>query len=245
MAQTIKLLAAEQTVAFDTEYVDAPMFSLVQAALHEHGLADQSIHLMDVGGGVGKYVDRFLHHFPLATATVIEPEKSLLDKNIAHDRKTLSLGTFQSVLYTPPTHVVQFNWVLHHFISDNYEASCDLQLEGLQDAYRMLEPGGIVVIFENFYEGWGWDDLPGTLIHAVTSSSILKPLAQRLGANTAGVGVCFHSENYWRELLAEVGFESIRSTHCYDFGNLSAAKKVCLGLRAQRVGLLVARKPLV
>ena len=60
----------------DTDTADAPMFSLVQAALHEHGLADQSIHLMDVGGELAN-VDPFHVRFSGKTATVIETGKEV------------------------------------------------------------------------------------------------------------------------------------------------------------------------
>lgn len=64
MTATIKLLSTEQTKAFDTEYVDAKMFTLVQQALESYSIINKPFTLMDVGGGNGKYADKFLSCYP-------------------------------------------------------------------------------------------------------------------------------------------------------------------------------------
>ena len=60
MTDTVKRLSTEQTYAFDTEYVDENMFELVAEKLTQYQITQAPFHLMDVGGGNGKYVDRIL-----------------------------------------------------------------------------------------------------------------------------------------------------------------------------------------
>ncbi|WP_152432438.1 hypothetical protein [Vibrio aquimaris] len=103
--------------------------------------------------------------------------------------------------------MIQFNWVLHHFIAHSYAETHALELEGLRSAYNMLGSEGIVIIFENFYEGKEHTNSPGKLIYQLTSSKLLKPVTSALGANTAGVGVCFNSELHWREAIDKSRFQ--------------------------------------
>ena len=243
MKYNVKLLQTEQTYEFDTEYVDAKLFKLIQQAINNQHFSSREFEMLDVGGGNGKYVDRFLFNFPNANCTIVEPEQYLLDKNIRNRRKTLVAGTFQDLPKNKTFDAIQFNWVLHHFISDSYAKSCRLQLEGLNQAYDLLNPGGIVMIFENFYRGTLADDSASRVIYELTASRMLKYLTEKLGANTAGVGVCFHSENYWLEQLTEADFVDIDATHCYHFGNLNKLKQYILTIGEQRVGFILAKKP--
>ncbi|HAS63083.1 MAG TPA: methyltransferase [Vibrio sp.] len=244
MTDSVKLLSTAQTQAFDTEYVDDAMFDFVVEALDKYQVSQAPFKLMDVGGGNGKYVDKVLHRFANASAILVEPEHSLAEKNRPDLRKQVLQSTFQSVALPSQLQAVQFNWVLHHFVTEGYQNTCRVQQQALRDAYNALAPGGIVLIFENFYEGALLEDLPSQLIFHLTSSKALAPMTEKLGANTAGVGVCFHSAYFWRQQLAQVGFNNISERHCYDFGSLSILKRIGLTLKNQRVGLLVAQKPL-
>lgn len=243
MAEDIRLLNQYQTDEFDTEYVNSSLFRLVENHLDNENDAQGLLNLLDVGGGNGRYCDRFLRSYPDWLCTLVEPELSLLQKNIPHRNKTLLNYTYQTLTNNILYNAIQFNWVLHHFVSDSYFKSCKAQKEGVEKAKDLLEPGGSILIFENFYEGFGFVELPSSIIYQVTGSTLLQNFAASMGANTAGVGVCFHSEQYWVNLLRKTGFIDIKVKHCYDFGNLSLVKKILLGLEHQRVGFITAKKP--
>ncbi|RJX75327.1 class I SAM-dependent methyltransferase [Vibrio sinensis] len=243
MDDSIKLLTPEQAIAFDTEYIDEELFGFVTRTLSAYLDTPEEAHFLDVGGGNGIYADKLLKHYSGCHVTVVEPEACLLNKNVPHENKHLKHDLFQNVTVEQEFDLIQFNWVLHHFVSDTYEASCHLQENALIQAYKMLKPGGMVVIFENFYEGAASSDRPGQLLFNLTASKVLAPLTKKMGANTAGIGVCFHSELYWRKLCLMAGFKQMASSHCYDFGNLSPLKKRILQIENQRVGLLIAVKP--
>lgn len=243
MVGSVKLLSTEQTQAFDIEYVDDSMFNLVIEALDKYQVSHTPFSLLDVGGGNGKYADKVLRNFAQASVVIVEPDSFLAEKNHPHERKQVIQSTFQNVALPQRLQAIQFNWVLHHFVTDGYHNTCCLQRQALKEAYSALEPGGIIMIFENFYEGGVIEDLPSQLIFHLTSSELLAPITDKLGANTAGVGVCFHSAQFWREQLDLAGFCHIQETHCYDFGTLSTLKRIGLTLKHQRVGLLVAQKP--
>lgn len=243
MEENIRLLSQHQTDDFDTEYVNSSMFQLVEDHVNQESYKYTCPRLLDIGGGNGAYCDRFLHRYPNWRCTLVEPERSLINKNSYNQHKTLLNQTYQTLSNNVICDAIQFNWVLHHFVSDSYSKSCQAQQEGLEKAFKLLAPGGSILVFENFYEGNPLVELPSLLIYEMCASKLLERIAGKLGANTAGVGVCFHSEQYWRKLLIEAGFINVRVHHCYDFGNLSSIKKFILTLKHQRVGFITAKKP--
>lgn len=241
MLANVRLLEKEQTATFDVEYVNDDLFGCARSAINTL-MPDEKLRLLDVGGGNGRYADKLLNAFKQLSVTVLEPDSHLAAKNSDNERKSVVNATYQSFVEQCDERydIVCFNWVLHHFVGDDYATTRQLQLAGLHAARRLLNPGGLILIFENFYDGYALDDAPGRLIYELTSSRRMKNITAKLGANTAGVGVAFHSEFSWLQLLQQAEFDIIKSQHCYDFGNLSTLKKMALGIGRQHVGFVVA-----
>lgn len=173
---------------------------------------------------------------------MLEPDEYLLSRNRKHLRKNIVQGTFQSAeLSSYGFDVIQFNWVLHHFVSDSYAKTRALQLAALREAKQLLRPGGRIIILENFYDGFLFDNLPSRLIYSLTASKWLSPLIKHAGANTAGVGVCFNSKKTWEKAIQEAEFNHIQIEHCYDFSELGWLKRNLLGINKQHVGVIAAR----
>lgn len=242
MTEVIRKLAPEQTVSFDIEYVDDAMFASLVKQLNMLYPTHHPFHLLDIGGGNGMYADKILSHYPNASVTLVEPEQSLIEKNNPHPRKHLVCSTFQDTIFPDKFDVIQFNWVLHHFVSDSYEASITLQKKALEHSFKNLSENGIVVVFENFYEGQFVHNLPGALIYQSTASKSLAPITKKMGANTAGIGVCFNSRSRWHDMILDAGFVSVLHVPFYEFGNLSKLKKQLLHIKQQNVGLLIGKK---
>ncbi|OUS26156.1 hypothetical protein A9Q99_19455 [Gammaproteobacteria bacterium 45_16_T64] len=243
MAIAMRVLPQEQTVEFDTENVDLTLFTRISDLINLY-VDKQAFDYLDVGGGNGKFADKILENHPLSHVTLVEPEYSLLSKNTVCPRKCLIYSTFQES--APSRHrydVVGFNWVLHNFVGDSYQRSVRLQKDGLARAYDALQPGGIILILENYYDGSFIDDLSGRLIYALTAAKSLRNFTSRMGANTAGVGVCFHSERTWKSLIRGAGFEFVCAEDLYDYSKLSMWQKHVLFIARQRVGVLIGRKP--
>lgn len=195
---------------------------------------------LDVGGGNGVFTDRVLAEFPDATGVVGDDADLLLRRHRKHPRKTTvkldalrlpaaGLGRFD---------VVFMNWLLHHLVDNgSYRRTRQHITRALADTRWLLNPGGHLSVFENMYDGALHHNLPSRLVFALTSSRGLAPLTRRLGANTAGVGVCFQSERAWRDLVAGAGYQVVSFTPDERWP-MSAAKRALLGLRAVRVGHL-------
>lgn len=239
---TLRTLSEDQTRSFDVEYVDDDLWRLLSARL-EGRLDRPDSTALDVGGGNGVFVDRILETFPEARVTNIEPASNLAARNRSHPRKRVVGDTFQNAVLdiAEKFDVIFFNWVLHHFVVSGYRNTRDCQVDALRHAQVMLRDNGVVAIFENLYSGNTIDNLPSRIIYELTRSRALKGVTSRLGANTAGVGVCFHSQAGWRQLLDEAGFEIESVTPCYSYGALSPLKRGLLHLRDSRVALIIAR----
>jgi hypothetical protein len=91
-------------------------------------------------------------------------------------------------------------------VGDTYRESRQHQLATLQALRALLTDGGRVSIYENNYLGWWFKDLPGRLIFELTSSRLLSSVIGKMGANTAGVGVCFLSQRQWFDTIDKAGY---------------------------------------
>ena len=237
----VRLLKTEQAQAFDEEYVCDTLFQQIKPYYNIYSKQNR-FDVLDVGGGNGVYADRLLRTFQRSHVTVLEPDAYLLSRNRSHQRKQIVQGTFQSAeLSNYSFDIIQFNWVLHHFVSNSYSKTRALQQEALREARMLLRPGGRIIILENFYDGFLFDNLPSRIIYSLTSNKWISPLIKHAGANTAGVGVCFNSKKCWEKQIKAAEFNHIQIEHCYDFSALGWLKRNLLGINKQHVGLIAAR----
>lgn len=161
---------------------------------------------LDVGGGIGRYAKLVCDKVPGCRMVVLDKSELAAESFVRDERLELCCQDYFE--YNPDQRYdfVLFKTVLHHFVGDDERETTALQKRALDKALRLLRPGGLLLIEENFYQGALGGDLPGRLIYAVTRSRRLEELARRLGANSAGEGVRFRSLRSWNKLLAEQGF---------------------------------------
>jgi ubiquinone/menaquinone biosynthesis C-methylase UbiE len=194
---TVRELDTDQIKAFDVEYVDVDRWAAVQAQI-DADFPDGDFSILDIGGGNGAFVDKVLAHYPRARGTVLDNSEHLLSRNRPNERKSLLLKSAEDLASVEGSYdLVSCNWVLHHLVDSSYGKTREHQLTALREMRRLLTPRGRISIFENNYAGFVHNNLPGRIIYAVTSSKILAGFARRMGANTAGVGVCFLSKDQW------------------------------------------------
>lgn len=191
-------LADAQLEAFDREYVNDRRWGMVKPLI-DRDFPDGQFSFIDIGGGNGVFADRVLAAYPRSEGSVLDSSEMLLSKNKSHGRKKLILG---DAISTQKADIVFFNWVLHHLVkTGDYSNTRQNMLASLRgmDAHR-------ISVFENEYDGF-IDGFPSAAIFGLTSSRLLSPLTKRMGANTAGVGVCFLSHSKWVKLFKDAGLE--------------------------------------
>jgi len=185
---------------------------------------------VDVGGGNGTFLDNLLQDFPHAKGVNIDRSPLMCEKNQTNERKTVHCGDFMSwseqrTKENSRVDVVFFNFVLHHFVSSTHAESVAAQQAALEVASKILCDDGLIVVYEINYNGWLVDDFPGKLIHWFTSSRRLSLFVKAMGANTAGYGVCFHSERSWKYFFSKAGL-SILHQHQIVSGEFRGFKPI-------------------
>jgi ubiquinone/menaquinone biosynthesis C-methylase UbiE len=206
-AQTLRSLSETQVATFDHDYVTDESFNVIAAAI-DNDFRDGEFTFLDVGAGKGLFTDRVLDRYPRSTGVALDSSESLLAQNREHPRKRLSLvSATETAHHFPPGafDIVFFNFSLHHFVGNTYEQSRSFQRVALSHARTILAPWGRVSVLENAYEGAVHHNLPGYLTYTLARSTTLAPLIRRLGANTAGCGVCFLSTAAWRAEFERAG----------------------------------------
>ncbi len=233
----MRQLSDSQLASFDTEYVDADRWRLVKANI-DRDFPDGRFRFLDLGGGTGRFADLLLANYPLAEGCVFDNSELLLAKNKPDVRKQLICDSAEHLGQLEGRFdLVSVHWLLHHLVSDSYAQTTANQHGVLRGLAALLSERGRVSVYENNYQGLLIGALPGWLIYQATLLRSLATLTRRLGANTAGVGVCFRSERQWRAMIAATGFNIV------DYGEpdqwiwpLRWYWRVFLFLRRVRVG---------
>jgi len=207
-----KFLSEAQNAVFDTDYHTPKELTTKLSLLREH-FGEKKINILDAGGGNGSFTDSVLETFPRWSSTIIDISDHLLSQNAPHPRKRLvkaSIFDAATVLSGEKFDVVSINWILHHLVGKNYRDSINNISRALSICTSMLNKNGLICIGENRYQGIGDCNIPAWLIYRLTT--LRNPLVVSLvrkHANTAGVGVCFQSEQAWTNLFTQAGLKEI------------------------------------
>ncbi|MEH1816440.1 MAG: class I SAM-dependent methyltransferase [Nostoc sp.] len=202
--EVIRQLNNQQLEEFDQEYIDDLRWEKVKSLIDQN-FSEKRFSFLDIGGGNGMFADRILQNYPKSVATLIDNASILLELNRPNIRKTWLLASVEELnnLFEDNTKfdLIFFNWSLHHFVKNSYHQTRKIQREALINARNLLSENGCISIFENMYDGIVFTKLPSYLIFYLTSSKILAPIMKKLGANTAGCGVCFLSKPQWEDII--------------------------------------------
>lgn len=230
MQMELKQLSDEQLSEFDTDDMFVERWRLITQCI-DRDFPDGKFSFLDLGGGNGIFTDRLLYRHPEARAVVLDNSELLIRRNKPNPRKTILLASVEDMetkLAGRQFDIVFMNWLLHHLVADSYAQTRENVRSAVGLAQRHLTPKGRVSVFENLCDGILLDGLPSHLIFHISSSRWLAPLTKRLGANTAGVGVCYRSERQWLALFGSVGLNAVSSQAEKEPWYIPTFKKVLL-----------------
>lgn len=234
----MKKLSDYQVEDFDTEYVKPEMWESFKKKISLK-FGSKPFQFLDIGGGNGLFADKILETFPGSTCLLIDNSEVLLNKNTINDRKTLlneSIENISSSLADKKFDIILLHWVLHHLVENNYTSSINNIEKTIKIAKKHLcDDNGVISIYENLYDGYPIHILPSHIIYNLTSNKFLAPLIRRLGANTAGCGVCFLSLKKWNDVISNSGLTIIDCEE-YEAFEFSFLKKLLLNLHLVRIG---------
>ena len=232
----MKKLHDSQVEAFDTEHVDDARWLTVKIGI-DRAFPDGEFTFLDVGGGNGKFADRLLAEYPGSRGTVLDSSELLLSRNQPNQRKALLLDSVENLDQLNARYdIIIVNWVLHHVVGDSYAVTRRNQLWALRALAGLLTERGRISVFENVYDGLWLDNLPGWLIYQLSANEAIRGITRRLGANTAGVGVCFLSKKQWLYTMSDAGLEVLRYTEPDSWSwSVPPSWKICLHIRRRYV----------
>lgn len=213
-AGSVRKLSDAQTQAFDTVYMDSGLWRMLQARI-DSDFPDGDFRFLDLGGGNGSFADSLLDRYPRSTGLLIDNSNNLLSANAPHPRKSLVCDTVENLGLHPEfggVDIVFCNWFLHHMVTDSYRGSLKAIRSVLRSGKDLLSERGRLSIFDVMHDGILIDFLPSLLIYHLTSASWFAPIARRLGANSAGTGVCLLSQARWSRVIADAGLEVLSYT---------------------------------
>jgi SAM-dependent methyltransferase len=113
-----------------------------------------------------------------------------------------------AALFEPGTIDIVFcNLTFHHFTRDSWSKTYTGQADIMKQIATVLSKDGRLCILDQFCDGLFYDTIGSRLIYGMTSCKF-RPLAKVfkiLGAESAGVGVCFLSKKMWMHSFAGAG----------------------------------------
>jgi SAM-dependent methyltransferase len=207
---TLKTLDNSQLETFDTDYINDKRWKIIQENI-DRDFPKGKFRFLDIGGGNGLFADKLLLNYPNSEGTVLDNSELLIQKNKVNSRKVLICDSVESLsLLNQKYDIIFFNWLLHHLVGNSYTESKNNILSALNSAVPLLSEYGRISIYENMYDGLILDSLPSSLIYNLTSNRAIAQITRKMGANTAGVGVCFLSKNQWISTLKKTDLELIK-----------------------------------
>lgn len=217
--EVIKKLDEQQVKDFDTDYIEGKDWTDLSAYLSAL-FPEGAFCFLDIGGGNGVFCDKVLAAFPQASAVLLDNSEYLVALNEIRENKTIVCDSVENVtalFQDKKFDVIFLNLVLHHFVGNSYQATYQNVVNTLNNLKPLLSENGVVYIMEDIYNGLIFDSLPSFLIFTLTSSKKMAKITKRLGANTAGTGVCFRSEKQWKRIIDKCGYEIIREGDSHRF----------------------------
>ena len=169
----------------------------------------ETLHIADLGGGDGRILDGVLEAFPGARGWLVDLAQKMVEANRPHPRKNALRGDLANLDDALPPELrfdaVLLNVVLHHCLAHDPASTRALQKQVLVEAGRRLSPGGRILVLEQIHESPIVPGFASRVIYHLTRSKLLAPFTARFGANTAGVGVLFASQDRLHRLFEEAG----------------------------------------
>ncbi|MCL2508967.1 MAG: class I SAM-dependent methyltransferase [Oscillospiraceae bacterium] len=175
--------------------------------------------LYDVGGGGGHFANEVKNYFDKrntdVSVNVIDYARydnwSLLENIRFVEESAL---TALEKLPDNSADVIFFNLMLHHLVADTYRKSREAQRKILEITRKKIKSGGYVFIYETSTQNPLLGDLSTPVVYFMTSAKLplLTKAARKLGSQSAGVGVCFLSQEKWLKTLKDTGFELLDSS---------------------------------
>lgn len=194
--------------------------------------------VLDFGGGTGQFAAWVAHAFPQCTVDILDPSAFAQENCVSHPRVRFIRGDARTI--QGPYDLIVASLVLHHVLGVGWNGTVEAQRECVGQLANGLSPDGRMLVFEQAYNGFVAREFPGRLVHRLTTIGWLVPLIRNF-ANTAGIGVAFHSERAWREMIRDAQLSEVSYQRGWIW-RTSAALRLSLLLKDRYYFALAVRR---
>jgi ubiquinone/menaquinone biosynthesis C-methylase UbiE len=179
----------------------------------------EEIKILDIGGG-GGYFSSLVYDFygKSCKITVLDTaeyntwkqlsDKATFVKESAENIDKIFRGNYFDIVFA--------KYVFHHFVKSTWSETYNGMKSIIKQIRNVIKRDGYLCIQDHFYNGFLGDTSASRTIYGFTKCKIpyLSKIFKKLGAQSAGVGVCFLSKKMWFSLFEYGGFivESIEET---------------------------------
>lgn len=213
----------------------------------------RNIKILDIGGASGFFAYLLKEYFDqLGGAEVYVVDSTEYDSwaesalggyiHFIHD----SVENLDTLFAENSFDIVFANRVFHHFVDKTYSKTLSGMDRSIAMIHRILKEDGLLCIMDHFYDGMLIDSAASRLIYLYTSikNPFLASLVKKLGAMTAGVGVCFQSEKMWIRRVEKGNFqiEGIERTARDNLHPLKRIGLLCKGMSRNNLILATPKK---
>lgn len=210
----------------------------------------KNIKILDIGGASGHFALLLKEFFSENNVEVYVVDNTRYDTwsedelgkdiHFVHD----SVEHLDVIFEDNTFDIVFANRVFHHFILDSWRKSLNEMESYLWMINGILKPDGMLFVMDHFYNGMVIDSATSFWIYTLTSvkNPAFAKIVKKLGAMTAGVGVCFQSEKMWIERIQKCGFE-IKKVDSMPCDKYSRIKKLALFCKSMSRNNIICATP--
>lgn len=211
---SIKIINSHQKELYETyEEGSAKIYLDNYSYVLEKIKTKDEVKILDIGGASGHYAVELYNYLAgrKRKITVLDSAKydtwekysteiEFIEESADNIEKLFSENTFD---------IVFANRVFHHFVRGTWKETMKGIRETTREIYKVLNKDGWFCITDHFYNGMAYDKSSSRIIYGLTSCSlpVIVKVCKRLGAESAGVGVCFLSQKTWINYLEDAGFK--------------------------------------
>lgn len=253
MINTVKINNTQKNIYLSEEKGRIDIYQNLYAHLIDEMSCKKYLSILDVGGGAGFFI-KWIKEKLLENKNILQLKITVIDsvRYDTWDDKDECIQYVQCdavsvdcVLKESSYDYIFCNMFVHHLIGNNFEESGEIRKEVFNNLHKVLRSDGKLLIADNVNNGFLFDDMSCRILYAVTTcrNAVVKKMLFKLGAHSAGVGVCMLSQGMWKNLLTETGFKMIEMRTTQPPSTWNIAKKMLLMNREymERV-LFVAQK---
>jgi len=174
----------------------------------------ECLKILDIGGGSGYFSSLVYKYFTeldvkcevfvidtmrYNTWTEFSGKITFVEDSAENLDKIFEKGTFD---------IIFAKYVFHHFIKGTWVESIKCMRSIIAQIKDIMEKDSYLCIVDQFYNGLLGDTSASKMIYTFTTCKIsfLSKIFKRMGAQSAGVGVCFLSKRMWFNFFELAGF---------------------------------------